>query len=121
MIAMEKGLFDLQDEVYKYIPVFKDIKVAVLKGTNVSPNYVWATQKNQPNYFWRVYGRVMRWFSEETPYMYVPENSARPRARAHLVMFPWVFAQIPSEHTCANTSTHKMRLRENTGATLSPQ
>ena len=67
MIAMERGLFDLQDEVYKYIPGFKDIQVAVLKGTNVSPNYVWATQKNQPNYFWRVYGMVMRWFSEETP------------------------------------------------------
>ena len=60
MIAMERGLFDLQDEVYKYIPGFKDIQVAVLKGTNVSPNYVWATQKNQPNYFWRVYGMVMR-------------------------------------------------------------
>ena len=44
----------------------------------------------------------------------------RPRARAHLVMSSWVFAQIPSEHPCANTSTHKMRLRDNTGATLSP-
>ena len=52
--------------------------------------------------------------------MYVPENCARPRARAHLVMCPWVFAQIPSEHPCANASTHKMRLRDNTGATLSP-
>ena len=30
----------------------------------------------------------------------------RPRARAHLVMSSWVFAQIPSEHPCANTSTH---------------
>ena len=81
MIAMERGLFDLQDEVYKYIPGFKDIQVAVLKGTNVSPNYVWATQKNQPNYFWRVYGMVMRWFSDETPYMYVPENSTVPAQR----------------------------------------
>ena len=52
--------------------------------------------------------------------MYVPDNCARPRARAHLVMCPWVFAQIPSEHPCANASTHKMRLRDNTGATLSP-
>ena len=52
--------------------------------------------------------------------MYVPENCARPRARAHLVMCPWVFAQIPWEHPCANASTHKMRLRDNTGATLSP-
>ena len=52
--------------------------------------------------------------------MYVPENCARPRARAHLVMCPWLFAQIPSEHPCANASTHKMRLRDNTGATLSP-
>ena len=36
MIAMERGLFDLQDEVYKYIPGFKDVQVAVLKGTNVN-------------------------------------------------------------------------------------
>ena len=72
MIAMERGLFDLQDEVYKYIPGFKDIQVAVLKGT-VSPNYVWAPKKIN-----LVYGMVMRWFSEETPYMYVPENSTVP-------------------------------------------
>ena len=28
MIAMEQGLFDLQDKVHKYIPKFKDIQVA---------------------------------------------------------------------------------------------
>ena len=53
--------------------------------------------------------------------MYVRENCVRPRARAHLVMCSWVFAQIPSGHPCANTSTHKMRLRENIGVTLSPE
>ena len=67
MIAMEQGLFDLQDKVYKYIPKFKDIQVAVLKGSNVSPNYVWATKKNQPNYFWRALGRLIGWFSDEMP------------------------------------------------------
>ncbi|MAH73479.1 MAG: hypothetical protein CBC09_05615 [Cellvibrionales bacterium TMED49] len=75
MIAMERGLFDVQDEIYKYIPRFKDIQVAVLKGSNDSPNYVWATQNNKPNYFWRVFGMVMGWFSDEMPYMYVPESS----------------------------------------------
>tara|TARA_E500000178_G_scaffold353777_1_gene420623 strand:+ start:7834 stop:9213 length:1380 start_codon:yes stop_codon:yes gene_type:complete len=82
MIAMEQGLFDLQDKVYKYIPKFKDIQVAVLKGSNVSPNYVWATKKNQPNYFWRALGRLIGWFSDEMPYMYVPENSTVPAERA---------------------------------------
>ena len=53
--------------------------------------------------------------------MYVCENGVRPRARAHLVMCSWVFAQIPSGHPFANTSTHKMRLRENIGVTLSPE
>ncbi len=81
MIAMEQGLFDLQDEVYQYIPKFKDIQVAVLKGSNVSPNYVWATKKSQPNYFWRTFGMVMGWFSDKTPYMYVPENSTVPAER----------------------------------------
>ena len=56
----------------------------------------------------------------DTTHMYVPENCARPRARAHLVMCPWVSAQIPSEHPRATASTHKMRLRDNTGETLSP-
>jgi len=54
-------------------------------------------------------------------HMYVCENGVRPRARAHLVMCSWVFAQIPSGHPCANTSTQKMRLRENIGVTLSPE
>ena len=81
MIAMEQGLFDLQDKVHKYIPKFKDIQVAVLKGSNVSPNYVWATKKNQPNYFWRALGMLMGWFSDEMPYMYVPENSTVPAER----------------------------------------
>ena len=82
MIAMEQGLFDLQDKVYKYIPKFKDIQVAVLKGSNVSPYYVWATKKNQPNYFWRALGRLIGWFSDEMPYMYVPKNSTVPAERA---------------------------------------
>ncbi len=51
MIAMEQGLFDLQDKVYKYIPKFKDIQVSVLKGSNVSPNYVWATKKTNLTIF----------------------------------------------------------------------
>ena len=53
--------------------------------------------------------------------MYACENCVRPRARAHLVMCSWVFAQIPSGHPFANTSTHKMRLRDNIGVTLSPE
>ena len=52
-------------------------------------------------------------------HMYVPEICAKPRARAHLVMWPRVFAKIPSGHPCANASTHNMRLSDNTGATMS--
>ena len=94
--------------------------------TNHGANGIALTKKTGPgslNYHCGCSPRRLENNAARTPdikRMYVCENGVRPRARAHLVMCSWVFAQIPSEHPCANASTHKMRLRDNTGATLSP-
>ena len=95
--------------------------------TNHGANGIALTKKTCPgslNYHCGCSPRRLENNAARTPdikRMYVCENGVRPRARAHLVMCSWVFAQIPSGHPCANTSTHKMRLRENIGVTLSPE
>ena len=95
--------------------------------TNHGANGIALTKKTCPgslNYHCGCSPRRLENNAARTPdikRMYACENCVRPRARAHLVMCSWVFAQIPSGHPFANTSTHKMRLRDNICVTLSPE
>ena len=75
MIAVEQGLFDPRDPVYKYLPGFKDIEVAVLKtpqDRDVSPAYVFGPQNGEVNFLKRMADNVVAKFTDG--YMWhVPE------------------------------------------------
>ena len=70
--------------------------------TNHGANGIALTKKTCPgslNYHCGCSPRRLENNAARTPdikSMYVCENGVRPRARAHLVMCSWVFAQIPS-------------------------
>ena len=53
LIAVERGQFSPQDEVQKYIPSFKDMKEAVLRGRYYSPNLVLADPDKKAWHFYQ--------------------------------------------------------------------
>jgi len=75
MIAVERGFFSPQDEVQKYIPSFKDMKVAVLQGRDSSPKLVWADTDKEPGFFARMAGEMIGRFTGSYM-MHVPEYTA---------------------------------------------
>ena len=75
MIAVERGFFSPQDEVQKYIPSFKDMKVAVLQGRDSSPKLVWADTDKEPGFFARMAGELIGRFTGSYM-MHVPEYTA---------------------------------------------
>ena len=80
MIAVERGLFNPEDEVSEYIPAFKDIEVAVLdrpRNRNISPDYVWTTSSAEPGFLKRMAGEIMAWFSNGYLF-HVPKHRSVP-------------------------------------------
>ena len=86
MIAMERGLFGVENEVQQFIPAFSDIRVAVLanpKGEDISPKFVWPSldKKGQTpghlvKFFGRMYGRLTKKY-----YGYIPSHRTVPLER----------------------------------------
>ncbi len=86
MIAMEKGLFEAEDEVQQFIPAFSDIRVAVLakpKGKDISPKFVWPSLNKEGKtpghlvkFFGRMYGRLTKKY-----YGYIPSHRTVPLER----------------------------------------
>ena len=81
MIAIERGLFKTTDEVSKYIPKFKDLKVAVLaepKDQDISPLYVLGGSEDDSGFFSSLYSRFISWLYEGVYLGYIPEHRLVP-------------------------------------------
>ena len=81
MIAIERGLFKTTDEVSKYIPKFKDLKVAVLaepKDQDLSPLYVLGGSEDDSGFFSSLYSRFISWRYEGVYLGYIPEHRLVP-------------------------------------------
>ena len=81
MIAVDRGLFKPEDEVSKYIPKFKDFKVAVLaepKDQDISPLYVSGGSEDDSGFFSSLYSRFISWLYEGVYLGYIPEHRLVP-------------------------------------------
>ena len=81
MIAVDRGLFKPEDEVSKYIPEFKDLKVAVLaepKDQDISPLYVSAGSEDDSGFFSGLYSRLISWLYDGVYLGYIPEHRFVP-------------------------------------------
>ncbi len=81
MIAVDRGLFKPEDEVSKYIPKFKDFKVAVLaepKDQDISPLYVFGGREDDSGFFSSLYSRFISWLYEGVYLGYIPEHRLVP-------------------------------------------
>ena len=81
MIAVDRGLFKPEDEVSKYIPKFKDLKVAVLaepKDQDISPLYVFGGSEDDSGFFSSLYSRFISWRYEGVYLGYIPEHRLVP-------------------------------------------
>ena len=77
MIASEKGLFDIQDPVSKYIPEFAEMKVSVLKepaDIDISPLMVFPASDEDNGFFSKLYSKAMTFFSEGYYFGEIPEH-----------------------------------------------
>ena len=85
MIAVDRGLFKPEDEVSKYIPKFKDLKVAVLaepKDQDISPLYVFGGSEDDSGFFSSLYSRFMSWLYEGVYLGYIPDHRLVPLKKA---------------------------------------
>ena len=77
MIASEKGLFDIQDPVSKYIPEFAEMKVSVLKepaDIDISPLMVFPASDEDNGFFSKLYSKAMTFFLEGYYFGEIPEH-----------------------------------------------
>ena len=83
MIASEKGLFDIQDPVSKYIPEFEKMKVAVLKeptDIDISPLGVFPASSDDVGFFSKLSSKLMTfafdgyYFGEIPPHRFVEQK-----------------------------------------------
>ena len=92
MIASEKGLFDIQDPVSKYIPEFAEMKVSVLKepaDIDISPLMVFPASDEDNGFFSKLYSKAMTFFLEGYYFGEIPEHrfveQKEPLTRHHLL------------------------------------
>ena len=77
MIASERGLFDIQDPVSKYIPEFERMKVAVLKepaDIDISPLGVFPASDEDAGFLSKLYSKAMTFFLEGYYFGEIPEH-----------------------------------------------
>ena len=77
MIASEKGLFDIQDPVSKYIPEFEKMKVAVLKeptDIDISPLGVFPASSDDVGFFSKLSSKLMTFAFDGYYFGEVPEH-----------------------------------------------
>lgn len=77
MIASERGLFNIQDPISKYIPEFEGMKVAVLKepaDIDISPLGVFPASNEDTGFFSKLYSKAMTFFLEGYYFGEIPEH-----------------------------------------------